>query len=450
MRLRTPRARAALPILAAVAALGLMSDAPTIELASAAAVGLIVSAVLLWQAERRFVAWQSWLGGGRLPGFDPDGMSDLDRFGESVARVLALEREEKGWLVLARDSLEGILAGITEAVVVLDRQGRVLRSNPQVAEAFGLDIGENLIGQFLSDLSRDPGLREFLRAGLAGDELLQRELTMDAGTLRTLAVSLGPSSEGKAWVLVAHDISELRRLERVKTDFVANVSHELRTPLTAIKGFAETLVYGGMVEDGAALSQLRIIDRQAERLGRLIDDLLVLSDLELGRMPVRPSELRLLDLVLEVVEFLGQRAAQRGILIQTMVAAEVYLYADSDRLQQVLVNLLDNAIKFSTEGNSVVVQASPSGLDGWAFLRVTDRGRGIATSELPRLAERFYRVDRARSRELGGTGLGLSIVKHIVRAHGGRLEIESELGRGTRVTALLPTRAGLDPLTDLT
>ncbi|HKA53028.1 MAG TPA: ATP-binding protein, partial [Candidatus Binatia bacterium] len=298
-----------------------------------------------------------------------------------------------------------------------------------------------------------------------------REIETAGKAQRHLAVSAMQVSEYGAtvsgYVLVFHDLTQLRRLESVRADFVANVSHELRTPLTAIKGYAETLLSGALRDPDAATRFLTIIDRHSERLSRLIDDLLTLSNLELGAVELRRDEVALAELTGEVFEVVKDKAERGGIkLVQEFSSALPLLPGDSDRLQQVLLNLIDNAIKYTPAGGTVTVTAktvrSPeSGVRGlepkeqnpretdvntdlkteWMEVAVADTGCGIPEAEIPRLTQRFYRVDKARSRELGGTGLGLAIVKHIVQAHDGSLRIESQLNRGTTVRLFFPLSA---------
>jgi len=269
------------------------------------------------------------------------------------------------------------------------------------------------------------------------------------------------------YVLVFHDLTQLKRLESVRADFVANVSHELRTPLTAIKGYAETLLNGALKDPDTAARFLTIIDRHSERLSRLIDDLLTLSNLELGTVELRRDEIALAELTSEVFEVVKDKAERGGVkLLQEFPPELPMLLGDSDRLQQVLLNLIDNAIKYTPAGGIVTVAAetvqSPDStvrilqsqgqnpgemeidveLEGeWIEVTVADTGCGIPETEIPRLTQRFYRVDKARSRKLGGTGLGLAIVKHIVQAHGGSLHIESQLNQGTTVRLFLPLSA---------
>ena len=366
----------------------------------------------------------------------PDAIDDLSRemgrlVGELGSEVLRLENE--------RDRLEAILAAMVEGVIVIDGHGTILRANQRVLATFGLDPGEGLAGRKLWDLSRDLEFNAVVRDALASQRPAFREVELRGAIHRFLRVTVGPTADGSAWVLVFHDVTETKHLERVRTDFVANVSHELRTPLTAIKGFAETLMSSGFEDRARAAHFVSIIDRQAERLSRLIDDLLILSDLELGKSRIRVSPTMLTESVNEVVELLSEPARRAEITVTSDVSGDLVALCDPDRLAQVVSNLLDNAIKYTPAGGRVSVSGRRS-LDGTMVeLSVADTGPGIPAEDIPRVAERFYRVDKARAREFGGTGLGLAIVKHIVQAHGGKLAVESRLGVGTTVRVTLPS-----------
>jgi two-component system phosphate regulon sensor histidine kinase PhoR len=241
--------------------------------------------------------------------------------------------------------------------------------------------------------------------------------------------------------MVLHDVTALRQLERVRTEFVANVSHELRTPLTAIQGYLETLLSGALEEPENARRFLEIVLRHSERLGRLLNDLTDLSNIELGKVTLRKESVRLDELVASVVAIIGPRAARSRVTVTANTPPEVpAVAADRDRLVQILINLVDNAVKYTPEGGTVTV-ITRSGGDGAVEIAVADSGIGIPAADLPRITERFYRVDKARSRELGGTGLGLAIVKHLVLAHGGELRIESQEQQGTTVRFTLPSQA---------
>ncbi|MFN8602428.1 MAG: ATP-binding protein [Candidatus Binatia bacterium] len=438
--------RGLLPIAAACAVwvlLPVASDAVRLIAAVAAA-----AAVATWNARRdaiRLAQLSEWArrvqSGERvsppLGESTPDG---LDRLSGDLGDMAAALGEGLTRLENERDRLEAILAAMVEGVIVIDGHGTILRANARVAETFGSTPERPLAGLRLWDLSRDVEFNAVVRDALASQRPTVREVELRGVTQRHLEVTVGPTADGSAWVLVFHDVTETKRLERVRTDFVANVSHELRTPLTAIKGFAETLLSSGFADRERALHFVSIIDRQAERLSRLIDDLLILSDLELGKMPVRRRPVALEPIVREVEDLLAEPARRGGVTLQVDVPPELRVEGDPDRLTQVVSNLLDNAIKYTPAGGRISIAAHADG--GTVELSVADTGAGIPAEDLPRLAERFYRVDKARIRELGGTGLGLSIVKHIVQAHGGTLRFASRVGAGTTVTVTLPAAAG--------
>lgn len=381
------------------------------------------------------------------------------------SNLLAASRNFRAQLQAAREEkekLEAVLSGMVEGVLVLDRAGDIRLSNRCAERLFGVAPGETLVGRPLISVSRDPDLRDLVRevmqAGVAGP--CMREITLDAqgrGSLQVTATPLGEAgSAGQLFILVFHDLTELKRLEATRRDFVANVSHELRTPLTAIRGYAETLQSGALEDPALARRFVEVIARHSERLGRLIDDLLALSDLELGRTEIQRAPISLVSAVDAAVEVVRDKAEQRRVQLQRDIPGDTpMVLADQDRIEQLLVNLVDNAVKYTPEGGSVTVRAKvdgpppedagaappEGGVHDWVQVSVVDTGIGIPRNELPRLTERFYRVDKARSRALGGTGLGLAIVKHIVQAHGGALRIESELGRGTAVSVYLPAAA---------
>jgi two-component system phosphate regulon sensor histidine kinase PhoR len=245
-------------------------------------------------------------------------------------------------------------------------------------------------------------------------------------------------------VLALRDITQLKRLEEMRMEFVLNVSHELRTPLTAIRGYAETLLDSGFADRENSQKFLEIIHRHSERLGRLLNDLLELSNIELEKTPLHLRPVPIPELARQTMTLLTSQAEKKRIQLSTAIPEELPpVLGDRDRLVQILVNLVDNAIKYTPEGGIVTVTArvapaEAQGGRGAVELVVTDTGIGIPQKDLPRLTERFYRVDKARSRELGGTGLGLAIVKHLVAAHGGTLSIESKVGEGTQVRVALP------------
>jgi signal transduction histidine kinase len=300
-------------------------------------------------------------------------------------------------------------------------------------------------GEKLSSLCRNPDLQALLDEVLAEGRRGQREIVLEGREgSRHLLLSAAPHAEEglrHGAILTLHDVTRIRQLEAVRADFVANVSHELRTPLTAIRGYAETLLNGAIDDRDRAMQFLSVIDRHSRRLARLIDDLLSLSDLELGRTEIHRRPIAVPPLVDSVLEMLTPQATTRQIRLEADVPDDLpRVYADRDRLEEVLINLVDNAIKYSGTGTTVTIRARGvrENGSGQIELAVIDQGIGIPEKDIPRLTERFYRVDRARSRELGGTGLGLAIVKHIVQAHQGSLRIDSQINVGTTVVVRLP------------
>ena len=252
------------------------------------------------------------------------------------------------------------------------------------------------------------------------------------------------TSRGAAWVFVFHDVTQLKSYETLRADFISNLTHELRTPLSALYGYAETLIRG--VDDReTSMRFLGIIERQARRLARLLDDLVSLSDLERGLTPLKVEQLEPSRVLSEAAELMQETAGRRGLRLEVKCPTGLPKVAgDRDRLHQVMLNLIDNAIKYTPREGHVTVEAhEASSANGstptpGVALVVADTGEGIPAADIPRLTERFYRVDRARSRELGGTGLGLAIVKHIVQLHHGALRIESKVREGTTVTVWIP------------
>lgn len=368
------------------------------------------------------------------------------RPGELERRVVAIADDLGRRLAAAEGEkarLETVLGSMSEGVLVLDPAGRVELCNESARQLLDLPPGPMGFPK-LEVLCREPQILELAEALLRGRDAREpREVRLSReGSTRTLRASGAALPDRAGAVLVLHDVTRLRELERVRADFVANVSHELRTPLTAIRGYAETLLEGAMEDPSRARPFLQVIVKHACRLGRLIDDLLVLSDLELGRSELDRQFVELQPIVTAVFEALGPQATARSIALRSECPEDLpRVFADPDRLEQVLLNLVDNGIKYSDPGREVTVAArSAVGPDSRpsVAIEVRDQGIGIPEHEIPRLTERFYRVDKARSRELGGTGLGLAIVKHIVQAHGGSLSIESRVGRGTTVTVSLP------------
>ncbi|UFS71278.1 cell wall metabolism sensor histidine kinase WalK [Geomonas sp. RF6] len=325
--------------------------------------------------------------------------------------------------------LDAILKGMGEGVMVTDATGVITLVNPALRALFGEESA--LEGRSLLEVSRHPDLCEACRKVSAEKREELQEIDLGTATLLVHWVPLVQEGQFVGMVAVFHDITDLKKLEKVRRDFVANVSHELRTPVTVIKGYAETLISGALADDPERHQRfLGIILSHAERLSTLIGDLLTLSELESGELTLKPVSVAVSGAVEHALNLLEQKAAEKGIVIEVEgVAGVPRVLADPVRLDQVVINLLDNAIKYTPQGGTVTVQAAAEG--EMVRISVRDSGIGIPEKDLPRLFERFYRVDAARSRDQGGTGLGLSIVKHIVQAHGGTISVESAPGKGS-------------------
>jgi two-component system, OmpR family, phosphate regulon sensor histidine kinase PhoR len=345
-----------------------------------------------------------------------------------------------------RNRTTAILESMIEGVAVVGADERVVFSNSafaQILSSGGLETS-SAPGRLLVELVRQSDLLNTVRHVLATGQREESEVTVGTLRPRTFAVTATPvgGSEAAATnlgaVLVLHDISELRRLERVRRDFVANVSHEFKTPLTAIQGFAETLL-GGALEDTANRGRfVEIIRDHSVRLARLTDDLLKLSQIEAGRLELDLRLVNIPALVSSCVETVQFQAEKKRQTIAVHCSPDLAaISADANRLREVLINLIENAVQYTHAGGRIEVAAETR--NGEAVITVADNGIGIPQTEQQRIFERFYRVDAARSREAGGTGLGLSIARHIVEAHGGRIWLESNLGEGSRFHFSVPT-----------
>jgi two-component system phosphate regulon sensor histidine kinase PhoR len=346
-----------------------------------------------------------------------------------------------------RAQLLAMLSAMIEGIMVLDYRGVILQVNPAFERMFALGRTE-WRGRRSAEIIRHEELAELVSRVLTtrtgeGKEIL---LFPSARSLRVEASMAGGRKENEACaVLVFHDITELRRLEKIRKDFVANVSHELRTPLTSIKGYVEALIDGGKDDPETAAQFLDIILRQSNRLNLILDDLLQLSQIESGQVLLRKDPVDLRAVIERTLAYIKPLADKRRHAITVTLPDHVALVTgDEDRLLQVFINLLENAVKYTPDGGAitVVLHRSPDGEKpdiGEALeIRVSDSGIGIPEGDRPRVFERFYRVDKARSRELGGTGLGLAIVKHIVEGHGGLVWVEGNEPRGSRFIVKLP------------
>ena len=377
----------------------------------------------------------------------PDEISALEqRLNEMSLKI----RENLQQVLTEKEKADSILRCMIEGVVVLDSKGQVMVMNDRAKAMFGVPQERETYRFSMLEISRHPEVYRILEEVTSfdlSDQRYVKEVELDGDRwFRVNAVRLrDPQGQSLGSILVFHDVTDIKRFESMRSDFVANVSHELRTPLTAIRGYVETLLHAPPEDPRDHRQFLEIIDRHAERLTRLTEDLLILSDLESGKIQLSFQSLDVGQLIQRVLEVFWDRATKKKIgLEQELQSGLPPLYGDADRLQQLFINLIDNAVKYTPAGGEVTIKASRlAGTNGTGQLEiaVSDTGPGIPEKDLPRLTERFYRVDKARSRDLGGTGLGLAIVKHIVQAHKGELKIESETGKGTTVRVRLPETA---------
>jgi two-component system phosphate regulon sensor histidine kinase PhoR len=359
----------------------------------------------------------------------------LNTTADALQGTIDALREEK-------NRVAAILEGMRAGVLVIDNEGRITLLNSVLGRILQADLHESL-GKKLIEVVRNAELKGILDRVLADKKESTGTVEMSLGTRRSFEVvavplgEAGPTSGGV--VAVLHDITRLKELENIRKDFVANVSHELRTPLTSIRGFAETLLEGALEDRNNNRRFVEIIKSHALRLSDLTMDLLTLATLESESFQLKPETVDLPTLVHEVLESFRPLGLIKRQALEAVIAAGLPpVKADRDRIRQVLINLLDNAVKFTPEEGKISLEVRLNAERTGVELHVKDRGIGIPSSDLPRIFERFYRVDKARSREQGGTGLGLAIVKHIVEAHRGHVLVKSTLGQGSDFCVTLP------------
>ncbi len=352
-----------------------------------------------------------------------------------------------------RDYLQAILKGMAEGVLVVDERGRILVANDALQQL--LFLPSNVANRTPLEIIRNAKLEEAIRKVLREGNTTSFELNLPLPLGKIFEVNvvgimpspeeMGKGDEGiRGAIAVFHDITRLKELEKVRQDFVANVSHELRTPLTTIKGYAETLLDGALKEE-VAFQFVQVIKRHTDRLTKIVEDLLALSKIETKEFYLNLEKISIHELIDDVIDFVREAAEKKKIsIIKTDISPSLSVLTDRAYMEQVLVNLCDNAIKYGREGGEIALSAIEKD-QGEVQFSVRDNGIGIPKEDLPRIFERFYRVDKGRSQELGGTGLGLSIVKHLVQAHGGRVWAESQLGEGSTFYFILSAYPSLHP-----
>jgi two-component system phosphate regulon sensor histidine kinase PhoR len=340
---------------------------------------------------------------------------------------------------LSRPILSKILETMRESVIVVGKDTRILSFNRAAYNAFARK-NRALEDKRLSEVIRDLSLHEAFRKALEEDKSSDIELEIPSLENRKFDVHIAPIQldKTKGAIGIFYDITQIERLETVRQEFLSNISHELRTPLTSILAFVETLEDGAIDDEKNNQHFLAVIRKNAQRMHRLISDILELSSIESGKIILEPKKANLFALVEEVFTNLSTKARDRRIKLTNQIPKDTFIFADVVRLEQMLTNLIDNAVKFNKEAGRVTIGHSQNGSKD--VISVLDTGEGIPSEHLQRIFERFYRTDRARSREIGGTGLGLAIVKHLARLHGGEVSVTSTVGKGSVFSIELPQK----------
>jgi two-component system phosphate regulon sensor histidine kinase PhoR len=409
----------------------------------AAALSLIVSRRITRPIEELKKGAESFARGDfqcTLPVSESEEIGGLAEAMNEMARQL---HERINTIIGQRNEIEGVLCSMIEGVIAVDMDERVLSMNNAAARMFGCNPSEAQ-GRSIQEIVRNTVLRQFVTDTLSSVKPVERDVVLSSNGDLFLSGhgTLLQDAQGKqiGALIVLNDVTRLRRLEEIRRDFVANVSHEIKTPITAIKGFVETLREGAVKNPDDAERFLGIIEKHVERLEAIIEDLLNLSRIERGteRQENELVENSVKDVLETAIQVCEVGAVARKIDIELSCPENLFSKMEPRLLEQAVVNLLDNAVKYSNEESSIRVEASQG--EGEIILSVRDEGCGIEKKHLSRLFERFYRVDKARSRQLGGTGLGLAIVKHIAQAHGGHVNVESTPGKGSTFSIYLPGR----------
>ena len=367
--------------------------------------------------------------------------NEWGRLGNQLNRLAESIQEKMNQISKSLAESEAILSGMEEGVLILDLRGRILKMN-EAMKGIAPHLYPTDRGKHYLEVFREPDLSDLIQKTISTKENQRRNISLFVAPENIFQVQSSwiryPEPGGEGIVLVFHDVTDWKRWERVRQEFVANVSHELRTPLTAIKGYVEALQDEGWDESSRAFKFLKIIERHTERMDKIVSDLLLLSELDVKDRVIKKEPIDLASLVQSSLELVRPLARSKQIDLEVELSPAVpTLYGDAEKFGQVLVNLLQNAITYTPEKGRVKIQAQS--VLGGVEIHVIDNGIGIPKEEIPRIFERFYRVDKGRSREEGGTGLGLSIVKQIVESHGGTVWVESEVGKGSRFTIFLPT-----------
>jgi two-component system phosphate regulon sensor histidine kinase PhoR len=396
--------------------------------------GLLILALIHY---RHIALLQRWLRN-PVPEAAPHGWGEWDRVFADLYRLLRLQRQSESALTATLEEFRLAGAAMPDGMVILDAQDRIEWCNPVAENHFGLDRQRDT-GQGITNLVRQPQFIEYLKAQNYGEPLVQR---LSRGADVILSVQLVPYGNRQKLV-ISRDVTDLDRVETMRRDFIANVSHELRTPLTVLGGFLETIMDIKAGDADLLRRSLPLMREQTLRMQRLVEDLLTLSRLESSHNPPREETVNVPDLVRALYHDAVALSGGRHRVVLDL-ATDDWLTGSEEELRSAFSNFVSNAVRYTPDGGEVTIAWSRRGAE--TVFSVRDTGIGIASQHLPRLTERFYRVDRSRSRETGGTGLGLAIVKHVLSRHQARLEIASEPGRGSTFSAVFSTERRTAPV----
>lgn len=369
---------------------------------------------------------------------------EIGQLAKSINFMAASLKDKLNSIEDKNSKMEAILSSVMNGIIAVDSSNHILFINPMAQKMLGIQE-EDITGKHLLQVIRNNKLDNMIRGILEESSTIDEELTITYPEEKICRLVTNPirypgSNRIVGIIIIIQDITQIRKLERMRSEFVANVSHELKTPLTSIKGFVETLKAGAIEDSEASIRFLNIIEDEADRLNRLISDILSLSELENRKLKVNVEDISVSVMVKEIVSMLQNQADKKDISLLYSVEEDIYkLKGDLDQFKQMLINLIDNAIKYTPEEGCVEITAYNEGDN--VVIKVKDNGIGIPKEHIPRLFERFYTADKARSRKVGGTGLGLAIVKHIVLQFNGQIGVQSEIGKGTEFTVILPAKA---------
>jgi two-component system phosphate regulon sensor histidine kinase PhoR len=409
----------------------------------AAGISWIVSRRISQPIERMKQSAELFASGDLNHRMTPPETEEMGGLADAMNQMAAQLDNRVKTIIDQRNQLETVLESMLEGVIAVDTEERIASINQAAAQLFENEPAD-CQGKSIQEIVRSPALQQFIHKALNTKHPSEEDITVFQNEERVIGVKSSPildtNQDQIGTLVVFHDVTHLRRLENMRRDFVANVSHEIKTPLTAIKGFVETLQQGNVEKADEKERFLGIIQKHVDRLNAIIEDLLALSRIEQEdeSKEIQFEPVKLADVFQSAIQLCRPKAEKQNINIDLDCQENTTAIFDPTLIEQAIVNLLDNAIKFSDPDSMINVKSYHQ--DNQVIISVEDQGIGIAQKHLPRLFERFYRVDKARSRSMGGTGLGLAIVKHIAQAHGGHVSVESKLGKGSRFSIHLPQK----------